>query len=194
MDMNVLNMLNTKYFIVKSKDGQLQPMQNPDAMGNAWYVEKLVVADNANEESEALSTLDLTTTAVLDKEFAPYVKDFNPGKDSTATVVLTKYTPRYLDYESHSTTDGTIVFSEIYYPYGWKATIDGQAVDHYRVNYILRALNVPAGDHKIHFEFDPDSIRKGDALSMVCIFLMYGATLAFIVLGILKTRKRSKKE
>lgn len=192
MNMNVLNMLNTKYFIVQSKDGELQPMQNPDAMGNAWYVEKLVVADNANEESEALNTLDLATTAVLDKEFAPYVKDYNPGKDSTATVVLTKYTPRYLDYESHSATDGTIVFSEIYYPYGWKASIDGEPVEHYRVNYMLRALNVPAGDHKIHFVFDPDSVRKGDTLSMICVFIMYGATLTIIVLSIVNMLKRRK--
>lgn len=192
MNMNVLNMLNTKYFIVEGKDGQLQPMQNPDAMGNAWYVESLVVAENANEESEALNTLDLTTTAVVDKVFAPYIKDYNPGRDSTATVTLTKYTPRYLDYESHSAKDGTIVFSEIYYPYGWKATIDDTPADHYRVNYTLRALNVPAGDHKIHFEFDPDSVRKGDTLSMICIFLMYGATLAFIILALLKKAKTSK--
>lgn len=190
MNMNVINMLNTKYFIVQGKDGQVKPMQNPDAMGNAWYVERLVVAENANEESDALNTLDLTTTAVLDKSFASYVKDYTPGRDSTATVQLTKYTPRYLDYESHSAQDGTIVFSEIYYPYGWKATIDGTPAEHYRVDYTLRALNVPAGDHKIHFEFDPESVRKGDTLSMICIFLMYGATLAFIVIGL---RKRMKK-
>ena len=189
MNMNVLNMLNTKYFIVQGKDGQVQPMQNPDAMGNAWFVDSLVVVQNANEESNALNTLDLTTTAVLDKTFASYVQDLTPGHDSTAVVSLTKYTPRYLDYESRSEKDGTIVFSEIYYPHGWKASIDGVPTDHYRVNYLLRALNVPAGKHSIHFEFDPESVRKGDALSMVCIILMYGATLAFIIVGVLRSLK-----
>ena len=112
-----------------------------------------------------------------------------------ATVHLTKYTPRYLDYEYSTSKPGTIVFSEIYYPYGWKATIDGQPVDIYRVNYMLRAINVPAGEHKIHMEFDPDSVKKGNAIAMACVIMMYATILAVIGLalyGAVRRRKENK--
>ena len=193
MNMNVIGMLNAKYFIVSDKkNGQPQVQLNPYAMGNAWFVDTLLVAENANEESDALNYIDLHTTAVLDKEFASYVEDFTPERDSMATVHLTKYTPRYLDYEYSTSKPGTIVFSEIYYPYGWKATIDGQPADIYRVNYMLRAINVPAGEHKIHMEFDPDSVKKGDTIAMVCIVIMYGTILLIIFLTVLRTIRRRK--
>jgi uncharacterized membrane protein YfhO len=193
MNMNVIGMLNAKYFIVSDKkSGQPQVQLNPYAMGNAWFVDTLLVAENANEESDALNYIDLHTTAVLDKEFAGYVEDFTPERDSMATVHLTKYTPRYLDYEYSTSKPGTIVFSEIYYPYGWKATIDGQLADIYRVNYMLRAINVPAGEHKIHMEFAPDSVKKGNAIAMACVIIMYATILFIIGLGayrILRERK-----
>ena len=180
MNMSVISMLNTKYIITNGKDGKPVPMLNPDALGNAWFVDSLVVVDNANAESNALNKLNLRTTAVLDREFAQYVTDLTPGNDSTAAVRLTKYTPKYIDYESRSSKPGTIVFSEIYYPYGWKATVDGNPVDHYRVDYMLRAINMPAGNHKIHFEFAPDSLKKGNTISVICICLMYAAFLLII--------------
>ena len=193
MNWNVIGMLNAKYIIVPDKkSGQAQVQHNPYAMGNAWFVDTLLVAENANEESNALNYLDLTTTAVLDKEFAEYVTDFTPERDPMASVRLTKYTPRYLDYEYSTNTPGTIVFSEIYYPYGWKATIDGQPVDIFRVNYMLRAINVPAGNHTIHMEFDPDSVKKGDTIAMVCIVIMYATIL--IVIGLAIFRVVRKKE
>lgn len=192
MNMNVIGMLNAKYFIVSDKkSGQPQVQLNPYAMGNAWFVDTLLVAENANEESDALNYIDLHTTAVLDKEFAGYVEDFTPERDSMATVHLTKYTPRYLDYEYSTSKPGTIVFSEIYYPYGWKATIDGQPADIYRVNYMLRAINVPAGEHKIHMEFAPDSVKKGDSIAMVCIIIMY--VTIFLVMGMALYRMVRKK-
>ncbi len=194
MNWNVIGMLNAKYIIVPDrKSGQPQAQLNPYAMGNAWFVDTLVVANDANEESEALNYLDLHTTAVLDQEFASYVKDFTPERDSTATVHLTKYTPRYLDYEYSTDKPGTIVFSEIYYPYGWKATIDGVPADIYRVNYMLRAINVPAGTHSIHMEFDPDSVKKGDAIAMVCIFIMYGTMLAVIGFALYRAVRKRKE-
>jgi len=151
------------------------------------------VVDDANAESEALNTLDLRTTAVLDKEFASFVPASAPAGDSLRSVRLTTYTPRYLDYESTSSQPGTIVFSEIYYPYGWRATIDGQPADHFRVDYMLRALNVPAGNHKIHFEFAPDSVRKGDLLSTVCILILYAATLVVIIAALRPRLKKQKQ-
>ncbi len=196
MNMNVIGMLNAKYFIVPDKKGgQPQVQHNPYAMGNAWFVDTLLVAENANEESDALNYIDLHTTAVLDKEFAGYVEDFTPERDPEAMVRLTQYTPRYIDYEYSTSKPGTIVFSEIYYPYGWKATIDGQPADIYRVNYMLRAINVPAGTHKIHMEFAPDSVKKGDTIAMVCIVIMYGTMLVLLALGLYGAmRKRKVKE
>ena len=193
MNWNVIGMLNAKYIIVPDKkSGQAQVQHNPYAMGNAWFVDTLLVAENANEESNALNYLDLHTTAVLDKEFASYVEDFTPGRDPEAMVRLTQYTPRYIDYEYSTSKPGTIVFSEIYYPYGWMATIDGQPADIYRVNYMLRAINVPAGTHKIHMEFAPDSVKKGDTIAMVCIVIMYGTILLIIFLTVLRTIRRRK--
>ena len=193
MNFNVLNMLNTKYIITKGSNGQPQAVPNPNAMGNAWFVDTLTVVSDANAESDALNHLDLHTTAVLDKEFASFVTQPVQEPDSTRAVRLTKYTPRYLDYESTSTQPGTIVFSEIFYPYGWRASIDGLPADHFRVDYMLRALNVPAGHHQIHFEFSPDSVRKGDMLSMICIFILYAATLFVIGREIMNRRKKDKK-
>lgn len=195
LNMNVIGMLNAKYIIVPDqKSGQGVAQLNPYAMGNAWFVDTLQVVNTANEESNALNYIDLHTTAVLDKEFANYVEDFTPERDSTSMVRLTKYTPRYLDYEYSTSKPGTIVFSEIYYPHGWKATIDGVPTDIYRVNYMLRAINVPAGTHKIHMEFDPDSVKKGNTLAMTCIIIMYATILFIIGMNILNLLRKRKDE
>lgn len=186
----VIGMLNAKYIIVPGEDGTPQPQINPYALGNAWFVDKLYVVDNANEESDALNMIDLSHEAVLEKTFTQYIPDYEPVIPEDASVVLNKYTPKELDYTCSSSQPGTVVFSEIYYPYGWKATIDGQAVDHYRVNYMLRAVNVPAGQHNIHFIFDPDSVRKGDTIAVICIILMYLASAVIICIGIFKCFRR----
>ena len=187
----VIDMLNTKYLIVADRQtGETGVQLNPNAMGNAWFVDTLVVVDTPNQECDGLMQYDLHNTAVLDKEFADNLKGYpefaqivNPV-DSTASVVLTKYTPEYIEYESQSSQDGTIVFSEIYYPHGWQALIDGEQVDHFRVNYLLRALNVPAGQHHIRFEFRPESVEKGNMLSMAFVILMYLIILGCIVVGV----------
>lgn len=180
----VIGMLNAKYLVVPGEDGSPELQLNPYALGNAWFVDKLYSVDNANEESDALNTIDLSHEAVLDRSFSSYVNDFEPSIPEDAEVVLNKYTPKELDYTCTSSQPGTVVFSEIYYPYGWKATIDGNPVDHYRVNYMLRAVNVPAGQHNIHFIFDPDSVRKGDTIAVICIILMYLIALVIITKGI----------
>ena len=184
----VIGMLNAKYILVPDGQG-MAIRQNPDAMGNAWFVGQLKEVDGGRAESDALNEIDLATTAVFDKSFASYVLDTQPGIAPDAEVHLTAYTPKQLDYDYTSSQPGTIVFSEVYYPYGWKASIDGQSVDHYRVNYLLRAVNVPAGSHHITFLFDPDSVRKGDAIATVCVILMYLLILAGIGLGIWRLTK-----
>ena len=173
MNMNVLDMLNTKYFILQGENGEAIPQLNPNAMGNAWYVDELIIVDTPNEESDALNVIDPRNTAVLDAQFSDFVNSTKLERDLAASVRLTKYTPEYIEYQSNSEKDGTIVFSEIYYPYGWKAYINGEYTEHFRVNYLLRALNVPAGEHHIRFEFRPDSIRKGTALALVCISILF---------------------
>ncbi|MCK9302562.1 MAG: YfhO family protein [Bacteroidales bacterium] len=187
----VLNMLNMKYVIVPLQDGSEIPISNPFALGNAWFVDSLIVADNANEESEAIDNINLRTTAVLDASFRDYITDFSPEKDMNASIELTKYTPEYIEYNSNSSKDGTAVFSEIYYPYGWKALIDGKPKEHFRVDYSLRALNIPAGQHNIRFEFRPDSVKKGDTISIICIIIMFLTIIACASVSIYRWRKQT---
>lgn len=190
MDLDVISMLNAKYIVVSDESGQVVPQRNPYAMGNAWYVDSIMIVDTPNEECAALGNINLNNTAVLDKKFADFVTDFNPVNDSTASVKLNTYSPKELTYTSNAKNDGTVVFSEIYYPYGWKAFIDGKEAGIFRVNYILRAINVPAGTHQISMVFEPDSVKKGNTMSAIFIFIMYATILSFIVVGIYKVRKR----
>ena len=189
--MPVIDMLNTKYLIVP-QDDQAVVQRNPDAMGNAWFVGNLKVVDGARAEINALEQIDLSTTAVLDREFEAFASRPEPGIAPDAAVLMTAFTPKQIDYDYQTATPGTIVFSEIYYPYGWKASIDGTPVDHFRVNYLLRALNVPEGSHHITFIFDPDSVRKGDRIATVCVVLMYLLILAAAGWGIYRCFKNRK--
>ena len=193
MNMKVIGMLNAKYFITQGQDGQIIPQRNPYAMGNAWFVDSLMVVNNANEESDALNTIDLHTTAVLDKEFKDFATKLVTPHDENAQINLLNYAPNRLEYKSQTTTDKTAVFSEIYYPYGWKATIDGVPAQHFRVNYTLRALNIPAGEHSIIFSFQPDSIRKGNTLSVICIAVMLFTMIATLIHALITRKKQTQK-
>lgn len=192
MNMPVLNMLNTRYFIVKDNAGNVVPQLNPAAMGNAWFIDSVFIAGNPNEECEALGKINLTNSAVTDVQFSDFVKDFTPAHDSTAQIVLTSYAPDVLEYKSSAAHDGIVVFSEIYFPYGWKAYIDDQSVEHFRANYTLRALKVPAGEHKIRFEFRPDSMFKADRISLLFILVMYATIAGFVIVEIVKSRKNKE--
>ncbi len=188
MHMPVINMLNAKYFVV-AREGGTVAVPNPDAMGNAWFVDSLCPVNGADAECAALMDVDLHKAVVVDTDaFGSYVADFTPAGEG-AEVLLTTYKPDILEYDCSSANGGTIVFSEIYYPFGWKATIDGAPAEHFRANYTLRAMNVPAGKHQIRFEFRPDSVRMGDSLSVTCIILMFGMMAVFAVRGILSRRK-----
>ena len=109
--------------------------------------------------------------------------------DSLASIRLTSCTPKELFYKTTANEEQIAVFSEIYYPYGWKAFIDGEPVEHFRVNYMLRALRIPAGEHEVHFIFDPDSIKKGDLLASICIAIMFLTAIAAVIFSIRKCRK-----
>ena len=185
----VLGMLNAKYFIIPGETGSPAVQQNPYALGNAWFVGNIRKAATPDEEMALLGEMNLASEAVVGDDFSGCIKDFEPGIAEDASIRLTKYTPKSLDYEYSTSAPGTLVFSEIYYPFGWKASIDGAPAEHFRANYTLRAMNVPSGNHSIHFEFDPDSVRKGDRIAMACVFIMYAACLAIIAISIVRKRK-----
>lgn len=191
-NINVLNMLNTKYVIDQDSDGQYVVQVNPQRYGNGWFVDHVLPVESPIAESDALNSTDLRTTAVTDKSFSAFIQPDSPA-DSTASITLTSYAPDVLEYKTTAAYDKTAVFSEIYYPYGWKATIDGQPAEHFRVDYVLRALNIPAGAHTVRFEFRPDSIYKGDKVSIAFIILMYLVCAGCIGWGLYSAVRSSKQ-
>ena len=184
----VLNMLNTKYFIFPAgQQGQTAPVLNPYANGNAWFVKNVQYVDNANQEIDALKSILPAETAVVDVRFKNVLKETADAyKDSLSTIRLTSYEPNRLVYETENAGDGIAVFSEIYYPDGWQATIDGQAAELGRADYILRTMYVPAGKHTIEMRFDPKSLHVTESIA-------YGA-LALLVIGIIAALLISRKK
>lgn len=172
-NIGVLNMLNTKYFILGASANAVLP--NPSANGNAWFVSDVREVGSADEEINELSNIDTKVTAVIDDtKFS--VSDQVPAADGT--IQLVTYKPNYLKYESSNTGDGLAVFSEIYYPIGWTATIDGVEAPILRANYVLRAMEIPAGDHVIEFEFLPQSYVVGNRVAWV-----FNVTLILLLLA-----------
>ena len=161
----VLNMLNARYFILPLQDGQTVPVQNPYVYGPAWYVDNLTYVDNANAEIERVGKMDIRHEAVADKRFEAQLKTA-VKQDSTSVVKLTSYMSDRLTYDVNSSKGGVIVFSEVYYP-GWTATVDGQPVELGRVNYLLRAVNVAPGKHKIELAFHPKSVTTTETIAYV---------------------------
>lgn len=179
----VLNMLNTRYFIFPLQGGKTAPLLNPFALGNAWFVQDVQYVDNANEEIEAIHGINSKHTAIVDKRFEPMVQPI--VSDASAKIQLVAYEPNYLKYEVESDKGGTVVFSEIYYP-GWQSMIDGKEVPHGRANYILRAMNVPAGKHVIEFRFDPKSLHVTETIAFVSIGLLVLLACVVVWMGVKK--------
>lgn len=178
--MPVLNMLNTKYLILPLQGGKTAPVANPGAMGNAWFVSEVRYVDNANKELDGIGAVNLHTTAVADKKFES-VLGKSVAQDSTSAVRITVYKPNELHYDVQSANGGVIVFSEIYYP-GWTATVDGQPVEVGRVNYVLRAISVKGGNHKVVLEFKPSTVTTTETIaytSLALLFIMVVAVIAF---------------
>ena len=184
----VLNMLNTKYVIMPLQGGQTVPLQNPYAYGNAWFIDKITYVDNANKEIDAIKTLNLRHEAVADKKFQADLGEALP-QQSTSVVKLEKYEPNELTYNVKSDKGGIVVFSEIYYP-GWTATVDGNEVPVGRVNYVLRAINIKAGNHTVTLSFKPQSVKNTETAAYVAYLLLVLAIIA----GVLFEMKRNKKE
>lgn len=181
----VLNMLNTKYFIFPLQDGQTAPLLNPYAQGNGWFVDKLTYVENANAEYDGVGKIDVRHEAVADMRFKDVLGSAKQN-DSTAVVKLEKYAPNHLEYTVRSKNGGVVVFSEIFYP-GWKATMDGQPVEIGRVNYILRAIQVKGGQHKVVLDFHPSSISVTETVAYAALLLLL---LAIVFVIYRKVRKK----
>jgi hypothetical protein len=167
-NIEVLNMLNTRYFITTDPKAPVQ--RNPQALGNAWFIQKLIPVNSPDEELAALTTLKPATEAVVDvTKFPVKQKEFSA---EGSTIKLTAYEPNYLKYQVSAAQDGFVVFSEIYYKDGWNAYLSGKPVDHIRVNYILRGMQVPAGQHTIEFKFEPKEYAIGNTVSLISSILM----------------------
>jgi len=194
-DYPVLNMLNTKYIIV---GGENPPLINSKAMGNAWFVNDVKWAKDAKEEISLLGEIDVRNYAVVSNEFTKDVEGISLGDTSlnaaSDTIMLTGYAPNRLNYQYNTTKDRVAVFSEVYYPAGWKATIDGKSAEIFRADYILRALKLPLGSHQIEFVFAPESFRKGAIYSRISSGLLLLLLLAGIGVEVLKTNKLKATE
>ena len=182
----VLNMLNTKYFILPLQGGTTVALQNPYAQGNAWFVNKIVYVGDANAEYAQVAKINLQTEAVADKKFESALGQAITN-DSTATVRLTSYQPNNLCYTVDSKNGGIVVFSEIYYP-GWTATVDGTPTPIARVNYILRALTVKPGKHTVVFDFHPSSIRTTEIIAYISLVLLLLAIVGTVYVEFRKSR------
>lgn len=182
----VLNMLNTKYFILPLQGGTTVALQNPYAQGNAWFVNKIVYVGDANAEYAQVAKINLQTEAVADKKFESALGQAITN-DSTATVRLTSYQPNNLRYTVDSKNGGIVVFSEIYYP-GWTATVDGTPTPIARVNYILRALMVKPGKHTVVFDFHPSSIRTTEIIAYISLVLLLLAIVGTVYVEFRKSR------
>lgn len=189
----VLNMLNAKWIIMPAQGGTV-PVENPYAMGNAWFVDDIRFVDNADEEIDALAAIDLSRQAVADKKFEPVLRGFNvSAADSASAITLADYDSNFITYTVDAKKDELAVFSEIYYPRGWQITIDGQPARMLRANYTLRALPIPAGTHRVEFRFEPASIKVTDGIAYAALLIVL-LTAGWTVFDSIKPNKRREKQ
>ena len=180
----VLNMLNTKYFIVDSDKGIKQAQLNPEANGNAWFVERLKVVNSANEAILALDSVNTKNVAVFERSSSTQKELKSSFKmHPTDTIELLNYDVNSLTYLSKTTNEQFAVFSEIYYKNGWNAYIDGELVPHYRINYVLRGMLIPPGEHTIEFKFAPKVIQQGSVISLFSYLLLFGIPIGGLFFG-----------
>ena len=178
LNFTILNMLNAKYIITDDNNAEV----NSNAMGNAWFVEKVKFVDTPDEEISALYTIQVDSVAVADRKFAEILT--SGAKSDNDTIFETSYAPNRLTYHYTKVEPGVAVFSEVYFPWGWEATIDGVPAEIGRVNYILRALTVPAGEHNIEFVFKPKSVTMTETLAFISIAIIYIGLITIVLLSI----------
>jgi hypothetical protein len=175
-----LNMLNTRYLITQGGDGP-RAILNPGALGNAWFVQKARIVENADQEIEALTGLNPADEAIVDKRFAHLLptNDFQ-SNDSSDYIKLTEYSPNRLVYKYRASKTRLAIFSEIYYAKGWQAYVAGEPVDHFRANYVLRSMVLPLGEDEVVFEFKPKFVRAGYAIDLLSSILIIVTVLGWV--------------
>ena len=188
-NMAVLNMLNAKWFIIDDQQAQ----QNPDALGNAWFVDSLTYVKTADDEMKFLDNFNPATAAVADAQFKGVLGEAKPTQPGD-TIFETTYEPNKLTYHAHSAQGGLAVFSEIYFPWGWTATVDGKEAKIGRVNYVLRALQIPAGDHTIVFTYDPQEVHKTEGVAKTSVYIILLLLVLAITWTIVSAQRRNKKD
>jgi hypothetical protein len=179
-DNGIFNMLNMKYYIYPNQQAA-EPRYgiNTNANGNAWIVNEINVVENADSAILQLPKIDTKSQAIVEKEYVDLISN-NSVFDSTANIILSSYHPEKLEYKYTSKTENNVAFSEVFYDKGWNAYIDNQPVDHFRLNYILRGLKVPAGEHNIRFEYNPKTYQTGSILAVTfggLIYLIIGLSI-----------------
>jgi hypothetical protein len=184
--LSVLNMLNTKYIIYHL---EAPPLSNSHVLGNAWFVGSYKWVKNADEEIASLKGFNPAKEAIIDERFRNIVNSFNPQPDTSAALQMTEYTPNRLLYKSDAKTEQLALFSEIYYDKGWNAYIDGKLTPHFRADYVLRAMLVPAGKHSIEFKFEPKSFEMGEKVSLASSILLVLLVLGAFSLEVYKKMK-----
>ncbi len=182
-NMRVLNMLNTKYFIVNQK-GKPVAQLNPGALGNAWFVRNYRIVPDADGEIKALSDFDPSREAIINRQFESSVKDFKVMPDTTAEIHMVTYAPNHLVYKYQAGEPSMAVFSEIYYDKGWQAYIDGNPAPYFRADYVLRAMTLPAGKHTVEFYFRPKGYYIGDKIDLASSALLLLLLTGGIILEI----------
>ncbi len=187
VNFQVLNMLNTRYIIIDENTAQ----RNPDALGNAWFVDSLTYVKNADQEMAFLNDFNPAVSAVADAKFRTQLGEARATQPGD-TIYETSYAPNHLTYKSHSALGGVAVFSEVYFPWGWKVTVDGKPAEMGRVNYVLRALQLPAGDHEIDFKFEPDEVNTTQTWAKVGAIGIYLVLLLAINYALFGDKFRKK--
>ncbi len=185
----VLNMLNTKYIIFPDNEGTPRLQLNSEANGNAWFVNEVEFVNSADEEIKGLDSLRTKQKGIINVEFKNEIPKLSFAKDSLASIKLTSYQANEMVYESSTTTEQLAVFSEIYYKNGWNAYVDGKLLPHFRANYVLRAMIIPKGKHRIVFKFEPTIIKKGNTITLISY-----AFLLLIPLGWFFVEKKEKSK
>lgn len=188
-DIGILNMMNVRYIIVQNEAGGPVAQRNPYANGNAWFVENVLFAEDANQEIKLLDSLNTKTTAVVHQKFKEQLPLANIKRDSTASIELISHEPEHLVYEASSTSPQLAIFSEVYYKDGWNAYINDKPADYILANYVLRALPLPSGNNKIEFKFEPTVIKTGSTITLASSILL----LLVLVGGIFYTFRKKKQ-
>ena len=192
-NMEILNMLNVKYVVQQDEDGRSYPATNPEANGNAWFITELKKVSTADEEMNLLKDLPSKQVAIVNTKDFSNINRFAFRTDSTSVIQLIDYKPNHLTYRSSNSYAGVAVFSEMYYANGWNAYIDGIEQDHFRVNYVLRALRIPEGDHKVEFKFEPEVIKIGSKITLASSILLGLVVLGGIGFTFWKSRREEEK-